>query len=149
MWTAQQTDNFEHHVVWWRCKAQCAKMDDSILCIALIKCVVLEVEVVFPHLWALVTTCYLEDSNLVTVRDMVRLQALMPTWAMDPYRSTQVPASKEMEGGKSKREGYMNQSFITAVSLYHQYSISPLQRKWPFDKTLEKCLLILLFSFWI
>lgn len=95
------------------------------------------------------STCYLGDNNLVMVRDMVRLQAPVPTWAMDPYRSTQVPASKEMEGGKSKREGYMNQSFITAVSLYHQYSISPLQRKWPFDKTLEKCLLILLFSFWI
>ena len=94
-------------------------------------------------------TGHVGDSNLVTVRDMVRLQAPVPTWAMDPYRSTQVPASKEMEGGKSRREGYISQLFTTAVSLYHQYSKSSLQRKWLFDKTLEKCLLISLFSFWI
>ena len=42
--------------------------------------------------------------NAVMLRDMVSLQAPVPIWATDPYESTQVPASKEMEGGKSRRD---------------------------------------------
>ena len=143
------------HVVWWRCKAQWAKMDDLMLCIALIKCVVLEVEDVFPHLWALAETCIflLVSSHLLVTWETVTWSCwgiwsvYRPRCRYEPRTPMNPPkyllARKWRE--ESQGEMYISQSFTTAVSWYHQYSMSPLQRKWAFDKTLEKLVFTMFF----